>query len=399
LEKKANQQLAQTKPNNTLAALSHRKIGEEKYMQTLPPEIVDIVLAFVGPLPHARVVCQQWRVLIDHRQGRWRPPSADNYMGLLARHNARAVIQWARADGCPWDANACAEAAKGGHLDLLQWLRRNGCPWNTLAYGWAMVKSHAHIVEWFDDNERLVKIDDLWEPAIRQGHIEIVDWLLEHGHPWPRGSCCFAAQSGRLDLLQRARPEGVSQHQPWGCCSRAAAKGGHIHVLEWLHAHHLAVLGEAMSAAAWAGRLDVIQWTTDHGQAPRLQTLMYAAGGGHRHVIEWLRDRGQPWHGGITGYAAAHGHFGLLRWLYEQGCDLSTSTFVMASGKAPIPILEWLRDQRCPLKVKDCLRDACTDEARALIASCAHLDYDRTGRASRTIHGDDYSDDDGDDDT
>ena len=39
-------------------------------------------------------------------------------------------LRWAREHGCDWDESACAEAAKGGHLQVLQWLRANGCPWD-----------------------------------------------------------------------------------------------------------------------------------------------------------------------------------------------------------------------------------------------------------------------------
>ena len=38
------------------------------------------------------------------------------------------ALQWARAQGCPWDERTCARAAKNGHLEVLQWLRANGCP-------------------------------------------------------------------------------------------------------------------------------------------------------------------------------------------------------------------------------------------------------------------------------
>jgi hypothetical protein len=31
------------------------------------------------------------------------------------------TLQWARANGCPWDASTCSNAARGGHLDVLQW--------------------------------------------------------------------------------------------------------------------------------------------------------------------------------------------------------------------------------------------------------------------------------------
>jgi hypothetical protein len=392
LSKKASRQSLKTKnpdggrtrPTPSSPAYLIRK----RNMQTLPPEIVDMILAFVGPLPHARIVCRQWRHLIDAQRGQWRPLSATEYMGPLGQHNACAVIEWARTNGCPWDASACAGAAKGGHLGLLQWLRRSGCPWDVLAYGWAMARGHTQIADWLIDNKCPAKINDLWKPAICGGHIEIVGWLLEHGHSWPRGSCRFAARSGRLDLLQRARSEGV-KCQFWDCCPKAAAKKGHIHILEWLHGHGEGNFSASESAAAWAGRLDVIEWIVAQGHPLCVTTMMNAAGGGHRHVIEWLRNRGEQWYGGTTGYAAKHGHFDLLVWLYEQGCQLSTTTFLEASRGAPISILEWLRDRRCPLKVKDAMRKARTDEAKALIASCAHLDVSLTRRWSCTIHDDD----------
>ena len=37
------------------------------------------------------------------------------------------VLQWARANGCEWDANVCAQAAEGGHLEVLKWAHLNGC--------------------------------------------------------------------------------------------------------------------------------------------------------------------------------------------------------------------------------------------------------------------------------
>jgi hypothetical protein len=32
-----------------------------------------------------------------------------------------AVLQWARAQDCPWEVDVCAYAALGGHLHVLQW--------------------------------------------------------------------------------------------------------------------------------------------------------------------------------------------------------------------------------------------------------------------------------------
>jgi hypothetical protein len=38
------------------------------------------------------------------------------------------VLQWLRANGCPWDARTCTRAEAGGHTELLRWSRANGCP-------------------------------------------------------------------------------------------------------------------------------------------------------------------------------------------------------------------------------------------------------------------------------
>ena len=42
------------------------------------------------------------------------------------------MLQWLRAKGCPWDAEACMNAANGGHLEVLRWSRANGAPWDEM---------------------------------------------------------------------------------------------------------------------------------------------------------------------------------------------------------------------------------------------------------------------------
>jgi len=41
-----------------------------------------------------------------------------------------AVLQWARAQGHPWNERTCERAADNGHLEVLQWARTHGCPWD-----------------------------------------------------------------------------------------------------------------------------------------------------------------------------------------------------------------------------------------------------------------------------
>ena len=50
------------------------------------------------------------------------------------------VLQWLRANGCPWDVNTCRRAFAGGHYDMLEWAKANGCP------------SHFHL-GYYDDED------------------------------------------------------------------------------------------------------------------------------------------------------------------------------------------------------------------------------------------------------
>ena len=40
------------------------------------------------------------------------------------------MLQWARANGCPWNEYTCSYAAEEGHDVILEWAIANGAPHN-----------------------------------------------------------------------------------------------------------------------------------------------------------------------------------------------------------------------------------------------------------------------------
>lgn len=154
---------------------------------------------------------------------------------IAAGKGILATLQWARNNGCLWDAKICAEAARGGHLGVLLWARMKGCPWdkNTCAN------------------------------AAAGGHLEILQWARKEGCPWDGSICAEAAGSGHLEALQWARENGC----PWDewTCARAA-QGGHLATLQW-------------------ARKNGCEWR-------RLLCLAYAKIGKHRETMTWIK--GQP---------------------------------------------------------------------------------------------------------
>lgn len=55
------------------------------------------------------------------------------------------VLQWARANGCPWNVSTCSGAANGGHLEVLRWARANDCPCDDLTCAFAFAALGGHL--------------------------------------------------------------------------------------------------------------------------------------------------------------------------------------------------------------------------------------------------------------
>ncbi len=101
-----------------------------------------------------------------------------------ARYGHLGVVQWASANGCPWDGMSLLFAIMGGQLAVLQWMVQNGCPWG----------------EW---NE--------WAcaHAARKGHLDILKWLHQNKFPWNARAQEWAAKTKHPHVLAWAQEKGL----------------------------------------------------------------------------------------------------------------------------------------------------------------------------------------------
>jgi hypothetical protein len=126
-------------------------------VEELMPELVALVLSHVDRVSFvaSRFVCATWKPAAPVQGGppppagarelqpaggskglaRTAPVGGDQRLSLAYLTCERAaggghveVLQWARANGCPWDESTRANAAERGHLEVLEWARTNGCP-------------------------------------------------------------------------------------------------------------------------------------------------------------------------------------------------------------------------------------------------------------------------------
>ncbi len=128
----------------------------------------------------------------------------------LAKYGHLEMLQWVRANGCPWDENTCGFAARSGYLNILKWLRANGYPWDEATCAIAAMGGHLDVLKWarkngcpWDKNTSLL--------AALGGYLKILIWAKANGCPWDEWTCSYAASSGYLNVLEWVRNSGCPE--------------------------------------------------------------------------------------------------------------------------------------------------------------------------------------------
>merc|ERR1719487_1474448 len=115
------------------------------------------------------------------------------------------TLVWLRSEGCPWSAGTAGAAARGGQLHVLKWLREQKCPVNGRLCQRAAASGNLEALEWAlqqcwsrdgvipdpdtwgrqcrvrDPNCFFVTEADLFVAAAGEGHLEVIEWLIDRG--------------------------------------------------------------------------------------------------------------------------------------------------------------------------------------------------------------------------
>lgn len=319
--------------------------------QVLPPEIISIILEDTYREAPAvtvvlKFVCRFWRDLIGSSMMQHLTPRKKSEYGMVGVLSARrgwvSLLQWAREKGCYVPRGEIwVEGAREGHMEVLEWAVQH----------------------------RLQRDSRACAAAARQGRLDLLRWLREKDCPWDGTTCAEAARGGHLDVLRWVKEEGEckwDEHTTY-----AAAEGGHLDVLTWVVEHDdcEGTWVGLLWAAARGGSVDVVQWVLDRmpsGEYPQSGIMAAAAENGHLQLLKHLREKGWNWGASACRAAAQHRHFEVLRWLRENGCPWKASTFHHAARSGKIEVLTWLREQGCPAKASVCEAAAMSDNLHAL---------------------------------
>lgn len=270
------------------------------------------------------------------------------------------MLHGLHAEGAPFWEDVAAAAARGGHADCLAFALSVTPP-------------------------RLQHSLLLCREILRSDHASCLSVLLDVfpqplSDPESRTLCVVAAQHGALRCL-RVLARRMEMGGGWEAeAMEAAAHGGHLHVLKYLHARRwtwpevlwtvslecLVFVREngpwerfcvqCAHEAAARGQLDCLRYAVQEGAPLRAEQLRDAVHHGHLSCVVFLMDHACPIEQeDLCTVAAAQGHLACLRFLSTRGLPLSAYSAYAAAQGGHVDCLRYVHEHVGP----DALRDVC----------------------------------------
>lgn len=195
--------------------------------------------------------------------------------------------------------------------------------------------------DWLDKEQ-----DSISVAAAKKGHLRILQWAKRNGFPWKIDTINIAANYGHLHILKWLRLNNCDWDT--AICVNCAHHG-HLEILEWAHENGCPWQKEfVLETAVIKGQLEIVKWAHQHGCELNKDVCFYAAAHGNLHVLIWARENDCPWDVRTCAAAAAHGHLDVLIWAQEHGCPWDEQICEIAASNRQFTICRWIRDNGLP---------------------------------------------------
>ena len=323
-------------------------------MDTLPIELIGLIIGYTDGGPHLALVCRSWRRLV-------KVGSASKHTCRLAADGHLSLLQWYVASGCRPDHDAFYDAAAHGHAHVLLWLlgaaERRGA----------------------GDMDRTHFPGDMMESAARNGHLDVVEaihaYFVHGGRTYGRGTnlCAVAARYGHPDIVRWGLANG---HSCNAYTMGQVGKGGSVEIARFLADAGIGVDYRLFVNAAYKGHVDLVRWCVANDMPRSAYAFAKAAGAGHLEVLRylWACNPADPqatpmcvateW---VEEVAARGGHIAVLDWLHDKIADRRHwRAIVCAAEEGQRDAVAWLLDHGFP-RHDGCIRQAAQRNQKAMV--------------------------------
>ena len=218
------------------------------------------------------------------------------------------------------------EAAKEGNVKVLEWTRENGFVPTTSLFQKAAANGHVCVFEWAEARDlEPWKSDTIFLSAISNERFNLMEWLLERQQVIPSSrSVAVAAELGKVNVLRWLNERDLIEREI--CIHHNniwydTAYGGHVEVLEFLHASgHDVPQAFVVRGGVDGNQMGVLEWARDHNGGWDESLCSHAALTGNLHLLQWLRENNCPWNARVISEATRQGHMQIVEWSIANGC-------------------------------------------------------------------------------
>lgn len=231
-----------------------------------------------------------------------------------------------------WNEDTFAMAAKNGHKQLIHWMLINKCPYNEKASYEAALGGHLEILKMMKVLQITIS-RNICEAAACKGHIEILEWIKN--------------QLSR----KRFRVEDI-------IC--AAAENGHLKILRWMKKVGRKIeSNNALLSAVKGDQLESLKCLFDLGfyEDKEVDLISLAIANGNLEIIEWAKNNNFLLAPDAYRSAAYYNRLDIFKWLYKNGCPIDNDlAFYVISHvyNNKLEIMKYLKEINCPRSNTDC---------------------------------------------
>ena len=214
--------------------------------------------------------------------------------------------------------NGDNNAMEIGNLEILKSLTANNSYYGVASSDMEKIATEGYldILEWFFDEMKArwtLKYSDI---AAKNGHLEMVKYLLKKKKNFSNKAIDYAAENGHLEvvkLLHSKRKKGTVD------AIDHSSKNGHLEVVKFLFGKGHDCTNKAIGWAAKNGHLDVVKYLNEVGKGCLSMALNWASGNGHLNVVKYLVENRKDFDiNTAIEWAEKYGQTRVFNWLLDN---------------------------------------------------------------------------------
>lgn len=247
-----------------------------------------------------------------------------------------------------WDFERYESVIQNGHLHILQYLHDEmKCRCFKREIEYAVEYGQLSILQFL--LKKCKAPVTACNTAAKNGHLNCVVELFKNGYSWTKQDIVDAAQRNHLDCVQFMIENG-RQHLDYGEIILNVLKSKNPesfnlfkYILDKKQKKKIDKSDSAFCiAAAKGGSVECLQYLHEQGFRWDEKTCSTAAAYNSLEALKYARKHGCPWNERACACAAMNGHLDCLKYLVENGCPINTSTYVNANEGGSVQCLEYL---------------------------------------------------------